>query len=79
MSMMKEFREFAIKGNLIDLAMDTIIGDAFGKIVASMVQDLMTPPRGRRGHQAPIMAARTAAIRLDGSARPLPARSKAVP
>lgn len=43
MSMMKEFREFAVKGNVIDLAVGVIIGGAFGKIVTSMVEDIMMP------------------------------------
>ena len=43
MSMAKEFREFAIKGNVIDLAVGVIIGGAFGKIVDSVVNDLIMP------------------------------------
>lgn len=43
MGMMKEFREFAVKGNVIDLAVGVIIGGAFGKIVTSMVEDIMMP------------------------------------
>ncbi len=43
MSVMKEFKEFAIKGNVVDLAVGVIIGAAFGKIVASMVEDLIMP------------------------------------
>jgi large conductance mechanosensitive channel len=41
--MMKEFREFAIKGNVIDLAVGVIIGGAFGKIVDSLVKDIIMP------------------------------------
>jgi large conductance mechanosensitive channel len=44
--MWKEFREFAIKGNAIDLAVGVIIGGAFGKIVSSIVNDLLMPPLG---------------------------------
>ena len=44
MSFVKEFKEFAIKGNVIDLAVGVIIGGAFGKIVNSMVNDLIMPP-----------------------------------
>jgi len=40
---MKEFREFAMKGNVVDLAVGVIIGGAFGKIVTSMVDDIMMP------------------------------------
>ena len=43
MSMMKEFKEFAVKGNVIDLAVGVIIGAAFGKIVDSIVSDLIMP------------------------------------
>ena len=43
MSMMSEFREFALKGNVIDLAVGVIIGGAFGRIVDSLVKDLVMP------------------------------------
>ena len=43
MSMLKEFREFAMKGNVMDLAVGVIIGGAFGKIVDSVVSDLILP------------------------------------
>src|SRR6185503_2757920 len=43
MSFMKEFREFAMKGNVVDLAVGVIIGAAFGKIVDSVVKDLIMP------------------------------------
>lgn len=46
MSMMKEFRDFAMKGNVIDLAVGIIIGAAFGKIVSSVVNDVIMPPIG---------------------------------
>ena len=45
--MFKEFKEFAMKGNVIDMAVGIIIGAAFGKIVTSFVNDIMTPPIGR--------------------------------
>jgi large conductance mechanosensitive channel len=47
MSMLKEFRDFAVKGNVIDLAVGVIIGAAFGKIVDSMVKDLIMPVIGK--------------------------------
>src|SRR5262245_52934031 len=47
MSFMKEFREFAVKGNVVDLAVGVIIGAAFGKIVDSVVRDLIMPIVGR--------------------------------
>ena len=46
MSMLKEFREFAIKGNVADMAIGIIIGGAFGKIVTSAVSDILMPPLG---------------------------------
>lgn len=46
MGMMQEFREFAVKGNVIDLAVGVIIGGAFGKIVDSVVGDLIMPVVG---------------------------------
>ena len=47
MGMMQEFREFAVKGNAIDLAVGVIIGGAFGKIVDSIVGDLVMPVVGK--------------------------------
>jgi large conductance mechanosensitive channel len=46
MSFVKEFKEFAIKGNVIDLAVAVVIGGAFGKIVTSLVNDIIMPPIG---------------------------------
>ena len=43
MGMMQEFKEFAVKGNVIDLAVGVIIGGAFGKIVGSLVEDVIMP------------------------------------
>ena len=45
--MLKEFREFAMKGNVVDLAVGVIIGAAFGKIVSSLVGDLFMPVLGK--------------------------------
>lgn len=45
--MLKEFREFAVRGNVLDMAVGIIIGAAFGKIVSSLVEDIMMPPIGR--------------------------------
>src|SRR6266853_1924169 len=47
MAVMKEFREFAIKGSVVDLAVGVIIGAAFGKLVDSLVKDLIMPVVGR--------------------------------
>ena len=44
--MLKEFKEFALKGNVMDMAVGVVIGGAFGKIVTSLVQDLMMPILG---------------------------------
>lgn len=46
MSIIKEFREFAMRGNVVDLAVGVIIGAAFGKIVSSLVADIIMPPLG---------------------------------
>jgi large conductance mechanosensitive channel len=45
--MFKEFKEFAMRGNVLDMAVGIIIGAAFGKIVSSMVDDVLMPPVGR--------------------------------
>ncbi|MDP3669103.1 MAG: large conductance mechanosensitive channel protein MscL [Telluria sp.] len=47
MSMMSDFKQFAMRGNVIDLAVAVIIGTAFGKIVESLVQDVIMPPIGK--------------------------------
>jgi large conductance mechanosensitive channel len=46
MRMIQEFREFAVRGNVVDLAVGVIIGTAFGKIVSSFVADVVMPPIG---------------------------------
>lgn len=46
MSMIKEFREFAVKGNMVDMAVGIIIGAAFGRIISSLVNDVVMPPLG---------------------------------
>lgn len=46
MSVLKEFKEFAIKGNVVDMAVGVIIGTSFGKIVTSFVADVVMPPIG---------------------------------
>jgi large conductance mechanosensitive channel len=45
--MLKEFKDFAVKGNVMDMAVGVIIGGAFGKIVNSVVSDLIMPPVGK--------------------------------
>jgi large conductance mechanosensitive channel len=49
MSVLREFREFAVKGNIVDLAVAVIIGGAFGKIVSSLVEDIVMPAVGALG------------------------------
>ena len=59
--MLKEFREFAMKGSMVDLAIGVIIGAAFGALVNSLVQDIFTPIRmdpGRDGLLQPFHPAR---------------------
>jgi len=46
MGMMQEFKEFAVKGNMVDMAVGIIIGGAFGKIISSLVADVIMPPIG---------------------------------
>ena len=80
--MLKEFKEFAMKGNVLDMAIGVIIGGAFGKIVTSLVSDVLMPPLGLvlgkvdfsslflnlSGTPQPSLAAAKAALRhrLDG-------------
>src|ERR1044072_1114070 len=47
MNILKEFKEFALKGNVVDLAVGVIIGLAFGKVVTSVVNDIIMPPIGK--------------------------------
>ena len=44
--MLKEFKEFVMRGNVLDLAVAVVIGAAFGKIIASLVDDIIMPPIG---------------------------------
>ena len=46
MGLIKEFKDFAVKGNVVDLAVAVIIGAAFGKVVSSLVKDIIMPPIG---------------------------------
>lgn len=47
MGLVKEFKEFAMKGNVVDMAVGIIIGGAFGKVVSSLVNDVLMPPIGK--------------------------------
>ena len=46
MKILKEFREFAVKGNVVDLAVGVVLGAAFGKVVSSLVDSILMPPLG---------------------------------
>ena len=46
MGMMKEFRDFAVRGNVVDMAVGVVIGGAFGKIISSLVENVIMPPIG---------------------------------
>ncbi len=46
MSIIKEFKEFAMRGNVLDMAVGVVVGGAFGKIVTSLVNDIIMPPFG---------------------------------
>jgi large conductance mechanosensitive channel len=50
MGLVKEFREFALKGNVLDLAVGVVIGGAFGKIVSSLIEDVIMPVVGLAGN-----------------------------
>ncbi len=45
--MLKEFKEFALKGNMIDMAVGIVVGGAFGRVVSSLVDDVLMPPIGK--------------------------------
>jgi large conductance mechanosensitive channel len=45
--MLKEFKEFAVKGNMVDLAIGVVLGAAFGAVIASLVKDILMPPLGK--------------------------------
>jgi large conductance mechanosensitive channel len=48
--MIKEFRDFLFRGNIIDLAVAVVLGAAFGAIITSLVSNILTPPAGSAGH-----------------------------
>jgi large conductance mechanosensitive channel len=74
MAVLKEFREFASRGNVIDLAVGVIIGGAFGKIVTSIVDDLLMPPIGLLLGQVDF---RDLFVSLNGQTYPTLAAAKA--
>jgi large conductance mechanosensitive channel len=69
MGMIQEFKEFAMKGNMIDLAIGVVIGGAFGKIVSSLVADIITPPLNILTKMAGAESFKTASLQTgDGTA-----------
>jgi large conductance mechanosensitive channel len=73
MAMMQEFKEFAMKGNVVDLAVGVIIGGAFGKIVDSLVADIIMPPISKLFGGLDFASYY---IPLNGQARPEPGGSE---
>ena len=67
MGFFKEFKEFAVKGNVVDLAVGVVIGGAFGKIVTSLVEDIITPALLNPALKA-IHAENLAALVIPGTA-----------
>jgi large conductance mechanosensitive channel len=72
--MFKEFKEFAMKGNVLDMAIGIIIGAAFGKIISSLVGDVLMPPLGLLLHHVDFS---NLFIALDGNSYPTMAAAKA--
>lgn len=75
MGFIKEFREFALKGNVIDMAVGIIIGGAFGTVVQSLVKDVMMPPLGYMMGQVDFselaLRLKSASAILDDSGNPV--------
>lgn len=74
MAIMREFREFAVKGSVVDLAVGVIIGAAFGKIVTSIVTDVLMPPIGLLlgGVDFASFALRLQEATVDAAGKPVP-------
>ncbi len=75
MGMMKEFKEFAMRGNVVDMAVGIIIGGAFGKIVSSLVSDVLMPPIGvmMGGVDFSSLAIQVRAAGVDAAGKAVPA------
>jgi len=69
--MLKEFKDFAMKGNVVDLAVGVIIGGAFGKIVTSLVNDIITPLLGLLLGRVNVASLATPPIPVIGGGAPL--------
>ncbi len=74
MGLVREFKEFAVKGNMIDMAVGIIIGGAFGKVVSSLVSDILMPPlgllMGRMDFSEYKIGLMSSAVSGDGTALP---------
>jgi large conductance mechanosensitive channel len=75
MGMVKEFKEFAMRGNVVDMAVGIIIGGAFGKIVTSVVNDIIMPPIGvlLGGVDFTSLAIKVKDASVDAAGKPIPA------
>ena len=75
MGMVKEFKEFAMRGNVVDMAVGIIIGAAFGKIVTSVVTDVIMPPIGALmgGVDFSSLAIQVKEATVDAAGKPVPA------
>jgi large conductance mechanosensitive channel len=75
MGLVKEFKEFAMRGNVVDMAVGIIIGAAFGKIVSSMVADVLLPPIGALlgGADFSNLAIQVKAAGVDAAGKAIPA------
>ena len=70
MGMLQEFKEFAMRGNVADMAIGVVIGAAFGKIVTSFTNDLLMPPIGHAHGRNGLLGPRRDAEGADRRARP---------
>ena len=75
MGLLKEFRDFAVKGNAFDMAVGIIIGAAFGKVVTSLVNDIIMPPVGvlMGGRDFSDLAVTLKAATVDAAGKAVPA------
>ena len=77
--MLKEFKEFVMRGNVLDLAVAVIIGGAFGKIISSLVNDILKPPR-KPGKKRPPLPRQSRPRRTALTASPqFPSKPPAAP
>ena len=74
--MLKEFREFILRGNVVDLAVAVVIGAAFGAVVAAFVADIVTPLIAAIGGQPDFAGLKFTINELEVPLRPLPQRGR---